>query len=137
MKVAQATDELKGQLEVASVPLAARLVEVIADWGEAAAERYRYGSGCIVSGRTVLTAAHVVAEAVRVQVRDPTSGCIRSPWVPASSVDLRRTVAPVAETVAVSGSQRNASAWTCEGVLKPRVCRGRPFSSAAMASSVV
>ena len=56
---------------MASVPLAARLVEVIADRGQAAAARYRYGSGCIVSGRTVLTAAHVVAEAVRVQVRDP------------------------------------------------------------------
>jgi hypothetical protein len=56
---------------VTSVPLRARLVEVIADWGEAAAERYRYGSGCIVRGRTVLTAAHVVAEAVSVQVRDP------------------------------------------------------------------
>jgi hypothetical protein len=57
---------------VASVPLAARLVEVIADRGEtAAAERYRDGSGCIVSGRTVLTAAHVVAGAQSVQVRDP------------------------------------------------------------------
>jgi hypothetical protein len=59
---------------VASVPsvrLADRLVEVIADQGESAAERYRYGSGCIVRGRTVLTAAHVVAEAVKIQVRDP------------------------------------------------------------------
>lgn len=56
---------------MASASLAARLVEVIADRGEAAAERYRYGSGCIVRGRTVLTAAHVVAEAVKVQVRDP------------------------------------------------------------------
>jgi hypothetical protein len=56
---------------VASVPLAARLVEVIADRGKAAAGRYRYGSGCIVSGRTVLTAAHVVVGAQRVQVRDP------------------------------------------------------------------
>jgi hypothetical protein len=51
--------------------LADRLVEVIADQGEAAAERYKYGSGCIVAGRTVLTAAHVVAGAQRVQVRDP------------------------------------------------------------------
>jgi WD40 repeat protein len=56
---------------VGSVPLADRLVEVIADRGEAAAERYRWGSGCIVRGRTVLTAAHVVAEAQKVQVRDP------------------------------------------------------------------
>jgi hypothetical protein len=38
--------------------------------------------------------------------------------------------------VAVSGGQRNASASACEGVLKPRVCRGRPLSSAAIASSV-
>jgi hypothetical protein len=53
---------------VASVPLAARLVEVIADQGES---RYRYGSGCIVVGRTVLTAAHVVVGAQRVQVRNP------------------------------------------------------------------
>jgi Trypsin-like peptidase domain len=56
---------------VGLVPLAARLVEVIADRGESAAARYRYGSGCIVRGRTVLTAAHVVAGAVRVQGRDP------------------------------------------------------------------
>ena len=48
--------------------MAARLVEVIADQGES---RYRYGSGCIVRGRTVLTAAHVVAGAQRIQVRDP------------------------------------------------------------------
>jgi Trypsin-like peptidase domain len=56
---------------MALVPPAARLVEVIADRGESAADRYRYGSGCIVRGRTVLTAAHVVAGAQRVQVRDP------------------------------------------------------------------
>ncbi|WP_329484275.1 trypsin-like peptidase domain-containing protein [Kribbella sp. NBC_01484] len=45
------------------------MVEVIADLGESLAERYRYGSGCIVRGRTVLTAAHVVTGAVAVQVR--------------------------------------------------------------------
>jgi hypothetical protein len=56
---------------VESVPLAARLVEVIADRGESAAEQYAYGSGCIVRRRTVLTAAHVVAGAQSVQVRDP------------------------------------------------------------------
>ena len=56
---------------MASVPPAVRLVEVIADQGASSAARYRYGSGCIVSGRTVLTAAHVVAGAQRVQVRDP------------------------------------------------------------------
>ena len=34
----------------------------------------------------------------------------------------------------VSGGQRNAWSSTCDGVLHPRVCRGRPLSSAAMAS---
>ena len=46
-------------------------MEVIADDGEKAERRYRYGSGLIVCGRTVLTAAHVVAGAVSVEVRDP------------------------------------------------------------------
>ena len=53
------------------LPLAVRVVEVIADRGEAAHPRYRYGSGCVVAGRTVLTAAHVVKGAVSVKVRDP------------------------------------------------------------------
>ena len=53
-----------------SVSLAARVVEVIADLGESAAERYRYGSGALVGGRTVLTAAHVVEGAASVVVRD-------------------------------------------------------------------
>jgi hypothetical protein len=38
-------------------------------------------------------------------------------------------------SLVVSGDQRNASVSTCEGVWKPRVCRGRPLSSAAIASS--
>jgi len=53
------------------LPLADRVVEVIANLGEAAHPRYRYGSGCVVAGRTVLTAAHVVEGAVGVTVRDP------------------------------------------------------------------
>jgi S1-C subfamily serine protease len=56
---------------VDSVPLAARVVEVIADLGEDAEPRYRYGSGCIVRGRTVMTASHVVAGAQVVRVRSP------------------------------------------------------------------
>jgi WD40 repeat protein len=56
---------------LAHVPLAARVVEVIADLGPGTTPRYRYGSGCIVRGRTVLTAAHVVAGAQVVQVRKP------------------------------------------------------------------
>ena len=53
------------------VPLAARVVEVIADRGEGHTPRYLSGSGCLVAGRTVLTAAHVVADAVTVMVRGP------------------------------------------------------------------
>jgi Trypsin-like peptidase domain/WD domain, G-beta repeat len=51
--------------------LAARVVEVLADLGEGHSPRYRSGSGCIVAGRTVLTAAHVVEGAVSVKVRSP------------------------------------------------------------------
>jgi hypothetical protein len=51
--------------------LAVRVVEVIADLGAATHPRYRHGSGCIVVGGTVLTAAHVVTGAVGVLVRDP------------------------------------------------------------------
>ena len=53
------------------VPLAERLVEVVADLGEGRTPRYQSGSGCLVAGRTVLTAAHVVAGAVSVMVRGP------------------------------------------------------------------
>jgi hypothetical protein len=49
--------------------LASRVVEVIADLGPTAEDRYRYGSGCIVRARTVLTAAHLVVGAVSVVVR--------------------------------------------------------------------
>jgi hypothetical protein len=56
---------------VVAAALAARVVEVIADLGPPVGASYRYGSGCIVGGRTVLTAAHVVAGAVSVVVRDP------------------------------------------------------------------
>ncbi|MEU6841757.1 serine protease [Streptomyces sp. NPDC046716] len=44
-----------------------RLVEVIADLGPAG---FRYGSGCVVAGKTVLTAAHVIVGAVGVTIRD-------------------------------------------------------------------
>jgi WD40 repeat protein len=56
---------------VTPVSLAARVVEVIADLGEYASPRYRFGSGCIARGRTVLTAAHVVLGAQSVHVRGP------------------------------------------------------------------
>jgi WD40 repeat protein len=52
-------------------PLAERVLEVISDQGENCSPRYRFGSGCIVAGRTVLTAAHVVKGAVSVMVRGP------------------------------------------------------------------
>ena len=53
------------------VPLAERMVEVIADRGADRTPRYLCGSGCLVAGGTVLTAAHVVAGAVSVLVRGP------------------------------------------------------------------
>lgn len=53
------------------VPAPERIVEVIADLGPATRTRYEYGSGCIVRGRTVVTAAHVVTDAVAVFVRRP------------------------------------------------------------------
>jgi len=56
---------------VSGIPLAERVVEVIADFGPDAQPRYRYGSGCRVAGRTVLTAAHVVAGAQAVSIRGP------------------------------------------------------------------
>ena len=52
---------------MAGVPWADRLVEVIANLGP---DGYRYGSGCVVAGKTVLTAAHVVVGAVAVVIRD-------------------------------------------------------------------
>jgi WD40 repeat protein len=52
-------------------PLASRVLEVIADRGETRNPRYRFGSGCLVAGRTVLTAAHVVADAASIVVRGP------------------------------------------------------------------
>ena len=42
-----------------------------------------------------------------------------------------------AHSGAGSGDQRNTSANACDGVLKPRVCRGRPLSRSAMASKSV
>jgi hypothetical protein len=54
---------------VVSVPLRERIVEVRGDRSERATPRFRYGSGFLVGGRTVLTAAHVVEGAVAVTVR--------------------------------------------------------------------
>ena len=51
------------------VPLSDRIVEVRTDLGDGARPRFRYGSGCIVGGRTVLTSAHVVVGARAVWVR--------------------------------------------------------------------
>ena len=57
---------------MASVALRSRIVEVVADLGTSAGGGpWRYGSGCVVAGRAVLTAAHVVAGAASVFVRDP------------------------------------------------------------------
>ena len=51
---------------------------MLADLGESVTPRYRYGSGLIVRGRTVLTAAHVVAGAANVEVRDPNKKLYRT-----------------------------------------------------------
>jgi WD40 repeat protein len=55
------------------MPLAKRVVEVIADRSVGARPRYRYGSGFRLGGRLVLTAAHVVAGAAAagITVRGP------------------------------------------------------------------
>src|SRR6266508_5440160 len=53
------------------VPLRQRVVEVIADLGETRTPRWRYGSGLLIGGRQVLTAAHVVADAVAVTLCGP------------------------------------------------------------------
>ena len=55
---------------MSAAPVADRLVEVITDLGVDVDERYTYGSGCVVGGRTVLTSAHVVAGAQHVEVRN-------------------------------------------------------------------
>jgi tetratricopeptide (TPR) repeat protein len=54
-----------------AVPLRDRIVQIRVDLGEAlpAKQRYRRGSGCLVCGRSVLTAAHVVAGAIAVTVK--------------------------------------------------------------------
>lgn len=56
---------------MAGIPWSERVVEVIADFGPDVRPRIRYGSGCRVAGRTVLTGAHVVAGARAVSIRGP------------------------------------------------------------------
>ncbi len=53
-----------------SVPVRERVVEVAADLGENSYPRWRYGSGLLIGGQTVLTAAHVVVDAVAATIRD-------------------------------------------------------------------
>ncbi|HLK73139.1 MAG TPA: serine protease [Streptosporangiaceae bacterium] len=72
---------------MSSVPLAARVVEVIADRGDGCSPRYRCGSGIIVAGRTVLTAAHVVTGAVNVVVRGPDKVALQATADPAFTGD--------------------------------------------------
>ncbi|GAA2152584.1 hypothetical protein GCM10009826_10990 [Humibacillus xanthopallidus] len=52
------------------MPLSARVVQIEADLGAGAKPQWRYGSGCIVAGRTVLTAGHVVVGAQQLTVKD-------------------------------------------------------------------
>jgi WD40 repeat protein len=52
------------------VPMRKRVVEVAADLGEGVTPRWRYGSGLLIGDRTMLTAAHVLHDAVAVTVRE-------------------------------------------------------------------
>jgi DNA polymerase III delta prime subunit len=53
------------------VPVRQRVVAVEADLGEGHSPRWRYGSGLLLGGRQILTAAHVVVDAAAVTVRGP------------------------------------------------------------------
>jgi hypothetical protein len=68
----------RAQLDVGSrsVPIYRRIVAVEADFGEGARPRWQYGSGLLIGGRQLLTAAHVVQGAVAVTVRRPR----QAPW---------------------------------------------------------
>jgi WD40 repeat protein len=52
-----------------SVAVRRRIVAIEADLGDGRSPRWRYGSGLLIGGRRVLTAAHVVSGAVAVSVR--------------------------------------------------------------------
>lgn len=62
------------------VPLKDRLLWIEVDMGEGDGPRYRYGSGCLVRGLTVLTARHVIAGAHALRLKNhhnrTTSGSI-------------------------------------------------------------
>src|SRR5215472_13009893 len=63
-----------------------RVVEVIGEYGQSSEEQFRLGSGCVVAGRVVLTAAHVVAGARRVIVRDARKRVLPVLWTPEAEV---------------------------------------------------
>jgi hypothetical protein len=52
-----------------TAPIRQRIVEVVAEFGTGSTSRLSYGSGLLVGGRMVLTAAHVVKDAVAVTIR--------------------------------------------------------------------
>src|SRR5215471_9234071 len=54
-----------------AVPARWRVVEIIANLSEGHASQWRYGSGLLIGGRQVLTAAHVVVGAADVRIRLP------------------------------------------------------------------
>jgi hypothetical protein len=105
------------------------LVEVIADLGETAHPRYRYryGSGCVVAGLTVLTAAHVVQHAVSVKVRDPDKvvreaaldrrfvGDVDGPGPDLALVEITGPVAGVPAMALAAVDRDSVSADTVEG----------------------
>jgi WD40 repeat protein len=61
----------------AAVPMRRRIVAVEADFGPGSKPRWAYGSGLLIGGRKVLTAAHTVRGAKAVTVRRPDD---EEPW---------------------------------------------------------
>lgn len=64
-------EDARGGPCVPNSPMASRVVEVCCDLGKGKRKRWRYGSGAVIAGRTVLTSAHVVKDAAAVFVRTP------------------------------------------------------------------
>src|SRR4051812_47157634 len=59
-----------------TIPLRQRIVAVVADFGVGTTPRWAYGSGLLIGGRRVLTAAHTIKGATTVTVRRPTDDAL-------------------------------------------------------------
>jgi hypothetical protein len=69
-------------------------------------------------------------------IQNPVDGLTAAARILGSDCIARASRVPrrAARSGAVSGGHRNASSSACDGVFHPRVCRGRPLSSAATVS---